>query len=395
MTSNVTPIAARMPLNKLVVPAASDIRPRPWLLGYWMMRGAVTLIAAPGGTGKTSLLTSMILASATGRDLIGAKPLRPLTVAFLGLEESEDEIHRRFAAAMIHYEIPHTEIDGRIFYLDGRSYQFSAAWMDDGGNVNEGPQVAELITWLQLLGVDILFADPLALAHSAPENDNTAMARVLGIFSGIAAACDCGVGIIHHTRKGAVAGDPDSIRGAGALVNHARIALGLSPIDEAAREQFKLSKEDARGLVRIDDLKLNYSPKAAECRWVRLESVSLGNRTGDYPYGDSIQVPVQWEPPDTESLFTPSIANEALDIIDKGLGTERYSAANASQGKAAFKVVQQVMRTRGNEMTDAEARKIVKGWLSCNPPILREESYRSEDDRKHRMGLFVNNGNRP
>lgn len=395
MTSKVTPIAARMPLNKLVVPPAADIRPRPWLLGYWLMRGAVTLIAAPGGTGKTSLLTSMILASATGRDLIGAKPLRPLTVAFLGLEESEEEIHRRFAAAMIHYEIPPEEIDGRVYYLDGRSYQFSAAWMDDGGNVNEGPQVAELITWLQLAGVDILFADPLALAHSAPENDNTAMARVLGIFSGIAAACDCGVGIIHHTRKGAVAGDPDGIRGAGALVNHARIALGLSPIDEAAREQFKLSKEDARGLVRIDDLKLNYSPKAAECRWVRLESVSLGNKTEEYPYGDSIQVPVQWDPPDHESLFTPSVANEALDIIDRGLGTERFSAANASQGNAAFKVVQQVMRARGNEMSDAEARKIIKGWLTSNPPLLREESYKSEIYRKHKLGLFVNNGNRP
>lgn len=384
-----------MPLNKLVVPAPAAIRPRPWLLGYWMMRGAVTLIAAPGGTGKTSLLTSMILASATGRDLIGAKPLKQLTVAFLGLEESEEEIHRRFAAAMLHYEIDPSEIAGRIYYLDGRTYKFSAAWADGGGNVNESPQVAELTMWLQMIGVDLLFADPLALAHSAQENDNTAMAAVLGIFSGIAAACDCGVGIIHHTRKGAVAGDPDGIRGAGALVNHARIALGLSPIDEPSREQFKLSKEDARGLVRIDDLKLNYSPKAAECRWVRLESVALGNMSADYPYGDSIQVPVQWDPPDQEILFTPSIANEALDIIDRGLGTERYSAANASTGKAAFKVVQQVMLSRGNPMTDAEARKIIKGWLTCNPPIVREESYKSELERKHRMGLFVNNGARP
>lgn len=395
MADNVTPINARMPLNKLVVPAADSIRPRPWLLGYWMMRGAVTLIAAPGGTGKTSLLTSMILASATGRDLIGAKPLRPLIVAFLGLEESEEEIHRRFAAAMLHYGIGAEEIADRVYYLDGRTYRFSAAWTDGNGNVNETPQVAELTMWLQMIGVDLLFADPLALAHSAPENDNTAMAAVLSIFSGIAANCDCGVGIIHHTRKGATAGDPDSIRGAGALVNHARIALGLSQIDDATREQFKLSKEDARGLVRIDDLKLNYSPKAAECRWVRLESVTLGNRTDDYPYGDSIQVPVLWEPPDQESLFTPTIANEVLDIIDKGLGTERYSAANAAAGNAAYKVVQQAMRSRGHEMSDAEARKVIKGWLTCSPQILREESYKSEAYRKHKLGLFVNNGNRP
>lgn len=385
----------RLPLNKLVVPPPHEIRPRPWLLGYWLMRGAVTLIAAPGGTGKTSLLTSMILSSATGRDLVGAKPLKPLKVAFLGLEESAEEMHRRFAAGLMHYDIPPEEIDGQIWYMDGRTHKFSAAWVDDNGAVSEGPQIAELVGWLQMLEIDVLFADPLALAHSANENDNTAMAAVLGIFSGIAADCDCGVAIIHHTRKGAQAGEVDSIRGAGALVNHARIALGLSAIDDATREQFKLSKEDARGLVRVDDLKLNYSPKAADCRWVRLESVSLGNKTQDYPYGDSIQVPVPWTPPEEEKLFTPTIANECLDVIDRGLDGERFSAANASQGKAAFKVVQQTMRARGHDMTDAQARKIIKGWLSCNPPVLREESYKSETDRKHRLGLFVNNGNRP
>src|SRR5689334_11150647 len=93
---------AALPLRPFTIPSPRDIRPRPWVFGYWFMRGAVTLIAAPGGTGKTSLLTTAILSCATGRDLLGVKPLKPMRVAVLGLEEGREEMSRRFAAAVMH-----------------------------------------------------------------------------------------------------------------------------------------------------------------------------------------------------------------------------------------------------------------------------------------------------
>jgi hypothetical protein len=400
LADNVTPINGRMPLNKLVVPLPASIRPRPWLFGHWLMRGAVTLIVAPGGTGKTALLTASIMSSATGRELLdGIKPLRPLTVAVLGLEEGEEEMHRRFAAAMIHYGIKTEDYLGRIHYLDGKKYQFLAAWLDQQGQVQESPQMAELEIWLGMLGVDILFADPLALAHSAPENDNNAMARVVSYFSGVAGRVDCAVGLFHHTRKGAQAGDPDGIRGAGALVNHARIAIGLSGMCDDDAKIFNISKDDARRLIRVDDLKLNYSPKAGEARWVKLESVALGNPSPEYPYGDSVQVATPWSPPQAAQAFTPTIANKALDVISLGLpgpkGDDRYSAAPNAKGKAAYKVIVLTMREYGHEIGDAEARQIIKNWLTVQPAVLREESYYSPNERKQVLGLFVNEGNRP
>lgn len=388
---------AEIPLYPLTIP--DSIRPRPWLFGYWLMRGAVTLLAAPGGTGKTALVTTTILSCATGRDMIGIQPLRQMTVAFLGLEESCEEMHRRFKAAMMQHGIDPKDFEGRVYYLDGRTYGFSAASMTSDGNVMIGPDMAKLTALLLTIGADILAADPLALAHSAPENDNNAMARVISYFSALAATCDCAVLLIHHTRKGAQAGDPDGIRGAGALINHARVAIGLSPPTDADRESLDIPEEDAKRLVRIDDLKMNYAVKSTQAKWIELASVSLGNKTDEYPFGDSVQVPLQWTPPIKVGTFSKGIANTALDLIETGIsapkGMERYSAAPNAGGRAAFKAVQTVMREHGHQMSDREARQIINGWLICDPPILKERPYWSENERKERIGLYVQKSARP
>jgi KaiC/GvpD/RAD55 family RecA-like ATPase len=394
--STEAPPPAEIPLYPLVVP--ENIRPRPWLFGHWLMRGAVTLIAAPGGTGKTALVTSTILSCATGRDLLGIKPLRQMTVAFLGLEESCEEMHRRFKAAMLQHGIDPADFEGRVYYLDGRTYGFSAANMTREGNVEVGADMAKLTALLQTIGADILAADPLALAHSAPENDNNAMARVISYFSALAATCDCAVLLIHHTRKGAQAGDPDGIRGAGALINHARIAIGLSPPSDADKDSLEMSDEDAKRLVRIDDLKMNYAVKSASAKWIELTSVSLNNRTTDYPYGDSVQVPLPWSPPVKGGTLTKTIANAALDILAKGLpgpvGIDRYSAAPHAGERAAWRAVTRAMNESGSSITDHEARNIIRGWLKAQPPVIREEPYFSPNDRKQRIGIFVNEGAR-
>lgn len=387
-----------VPLDVLTIPDGKDIRPRQWLFGYWLMRGAVTLIAAPGGTGKTSLLTACILSCASGRDLIGVQPHKKLRVAALGLEEGREEMNRRFAAAVSHYDIDRTDMEP-IFYLDGKETPFQAAFLDQAGQTVMSDDMTTLAGNLLMSRADVLWADPLALAHSANENDNTAMAAVLSYFSAIAQTCNVAVGLIHHTRKGATAGDPDSIRGAGALVNHARIALGLAPMSEDEGKVFDISAEDRRRMVRIDDLKVNYSPKAGEAKWIKLESVRLGNETEDYPYGDSVQVATRWMPPQARDAFSPLIANHCLDIIAKGLsgpkGQDRYSSAPAAKGKAAFKVIVLGMREFGHEISDNEARQIIKNWLTVQPAVLREEPYYSPNERKQVLGLFVNEANRP
>lgn len=392
--SNVAPLVRPLPLHPFTIPAPRDIRPRQWLLGYWLMRGAVTLLAAPGGTGKTALLTGMILSCATGRDLVGATPLKTLRVAMLGLEEGREEMSRRFAAAMMHFGTTQSDISNRVLYLDGKEHPFSAAFMDQTGQVAMGPDMESLN--MSLLGerLDVLFVDPLALAHTAPENDNTAMAAVLSYFSAVADASNVAVCLLHHTRKGAIAGDPDSIRGAGALVNHARIALGMASMSDEEAQFFGLQPDERKRLTRLDDLKMNYSQKAGEAKWIKLESVKLGNVSDDYPHGDSVQVAIVWEPPAALADLTYDTANQILDEIEAGKDGERYSIQRNSK-LPAHKLVQDVMAMHGFEKSDSWCRQLIGKWLKAEPPVLAEAEYTSETQRKMRKGLFVNNSNRP
>ena len=385
--------AESLPLNVLAVRPAHLISPRPWLYGYWLMRGAVTLLAAPGGTGKTSLITTTILACATGRNLLGELPLKKLRVAFLGLEETSEEMERRFAAALIRYQIDPTELGDRVMYLDGREYGFKAAVVDPTGQVQMTQEMHQLIGDLMMCRIDVLVADPLALTHSAQENDNTAMAAVMSFFATTAIMCNIGVLLIHHTRKGAIAGDVDAIRGAGALVNHARIAIGLSPMSTDERETMNIPKEDARSLVRIDDLKFNYSARAAEARWVKLESVPLGNTWHeDYPDGDLVQVPVNWTPP-APTVVTAALANIILDELERGTSEgERYTTSRKGD-RQAFELAKTTLLSGGVDLSDKAIAQLLKSWERNN--VIFVADYESPGQRKRRKGIFVNNANRP
>jgi hypothetical protein len=380
-----------LPVYPLSVPDPHQIKPRPWLYGFWLMRGAVTLLAAPGGTGKTSLITTTILACVTGRNLLGEQPHRRLRVVFLGLEESEDEMHRRFAAAMLQYEIGADELGDRIHYLDGREYGWKAAEIDPRGQVAMTSDMVALIGDMMMLGTDVLIADPLALTHSAQENDNTAMAAVMSFFTAAAKACNIAVLLIHHTRKGAMAGEVDAIRGAGALVNHARIAIGLSPMSSDEREQMNIPKDEARALVRIDDLKFNYSARSADARWVKLESVRLGNGTDDYPHGDTVQVPVNWTPPNND--ITTQVSNRILDALAAGTSDgERFTLLRRGD-RQAFDVAKHILEDEGMDWSESQIMKLLRGWEKNN--VISLADYDSPGQRKPRKGIFVNNANRP
>src|SRR4051812_27530497 len=54
------------------------IRPRAWLYGRHYIRKFISGTVSPGGLGKSSLAVAEALALATGRDLIGTKPVAPV-----------------------------------------------------------------------------------------------------------------------------------------------------------------------------------------------------------------------------------------------------------------------------------------------------------------------------
>lgn len=391
--------AGPVALKVLDIIPAENIRPRPWIYGHLLLRGAVTLLVAPGGTGKTALTTAITLACASGKDLMAAKPHRPLTVVNIALEESEEEMQRRFAAALLHFEVHPDDITGRVLVHDARESGFQIAVVDpDTGQPARLPAFDAFKESLRFVSCDVLTIDPLALCHGLEENNNAHMAFLIRLFNEIALMLDCAVLIVHHTRKGAIAGDPDGIRGAGALINHARIAIGLMPMDDDEASKLNVLSLDRKRTLRLDDLKRNYSPKGSDAIWFQLESVPLGNATPDYPFGDSVQVPVLWSAPLAKSVkVSPELAVAIIDTIGAGIsnehGPERYSVAPAAKTRAAFKVAIKVAAEMGQPINEQDAKKLVNDMV--RDQLLLEETYYSKARRADNIGLVINERKRP
>jgi hypothetical protein len=73
---------------------------RRWLYGTYLIRGEITVLAAPGGAGKTAFANGVVIEIATGRELLGEKVWMSdnRKVLYLNGEDSSTEIKRRLWA---------------------------------------------------------------------------------------------------------------------------------------------------------------------------------------------------------------------------------------------------------------------------------------------------------
>lgn len=370
----------------LVFRDPAKIEPRQWLYGVYMLRRYLTVLVAPGGVGKTALTISQGLALACGKPLLGDYVHARCNVLFCGLEDPEDELDRRIAAAMIHHKLDADDLEGRVFALNGRARRLQMATLTPGGTEIIFPDKAELTAYLIANEIGAVFVDPFVNSHDLDENSNPHINAAARAWAEVANDANCGVTLVHHTRKGAIAGDADSGRGASALVNAARVALTLSHMSEDDATKYGIPAEERRLHIRLDDPKANLAPPSDKARWFRLVSVSLGNGTQDYPAGDSVQAVETWEPPSPWEGITMACAVEILDAIQRGPGLgEQYTTSRRGRSNArwAGSVI-----TAMTDRSDAQAAQIVKQWVTEG--VLIEGDYRSPETRKDITGVTVN-----
>jgi len=244
------------------------------------------------------------------------------------------------------------------------------------------PDKAALTDLIRGMKIDVLIIDPVVNSHGLDENDNTQINALARAWSEIANDTGCSVVLIHHTRKGAVAGDPDSGRGASALVHASRSTFTLTAATLADVEKLGIKDNERRQYIRLDDAKVNLSPTAEDARWFRLTSMPLGNGDAFYPRGDNLQVIEAWTPPKSAiSQQTPAAINQALDVIAAGKDGLPY-AKNHQNGRWAGNVLVDMLG-----LTPADAIRAIATWLKEG--LLFENQFRDPETRKARAGLGV------
>ena len=308
-----------------------NIPHRRWLYGTYLIRGEITVLAAPGGAGKTAHATGIAVEIAAGIELLGEKiyQARDLNVLFINGEDADTEIRRRIWAVYLAYvnKLSAKSLD-RLYVAganDSQVQKLSFLRITDR-NVSvldqSGFQVLE--SGMSTLRPDLVVLDPLvAFCGGGNMNDNAVMALVIRELKRLASKHDCAVLIVHHTRKGIDDGNVEAISGASAIVNLARRAIMPVPMTREEANQLRVLPSERSRYFKLVDAKSNFSPRTADSPWYYLHSVPLPNAEPPiYPSGDNVQAVqrlnlsvLQTAPLTTDEQ---KIRDSILDLVQRG-----------------------------------------------------------------------------
>ena len=379
------------------LPESGKIPPREWLYGTRLIRSFVSVLAAPGGVGKSALALGIAVALATGRPLLGERVHHSVPVWVLNLEDPLDELNRRLAALLRLHCLADAEVAGRLYLNSGRARRLEMAAAEGDGVAH--PDRERLIAAAKGLGIGALVVDPFVKSHRLDENSNMHMDAAATAWAEVAEATGAAVLLVHHVRKGpggATAGgagaDVDITRGAKSLTDAARAAFLLSVMTAEEARNLSVPERERWRHVRLDDAKANLAPRAETARWFRLESVALGNATAAYPSGDTVAAIAAWKPPSPFRDLTPADCNRALDLIAAGPGG---GAAYAAWRRGAYAGERWAGRVLMREfgLDQGEATRVIAAWMRSG--VLEEATYRDGRQRKARLGVRVVDAKRP
>jgi len=286
---------------------------RDWLYGRHLIRRYLSLTIAPGASGKSSLAIADAIALATGRNILST-PIHggPYRVWVWNLEDPHDEIERRIAAVMTHYQIAADEIADRLHIDSGRDQELCLARQErDGVQIIE-PVEQALIAELTRRRIDVLMIDPFVSSHRAQENDNGAIDAIAKTWGRIAERANCAIILVHHLRKlGGAEATAEMARGAIALVAAARSCRVLHRMTPDEAE--KAGLESHRRHFRVSPDKENLAPPADQSDWFEIKPVEL-------PNGDNVGVVVPWQWPNAlDGLSANDLYRVQKAISGRGL----------------------------------------------------------------------------
>lgn len=358
----------------------SNIAPRRWLYGYELIRGFVSILASPGGVGKTAYTIPVGLSVARKQSFLCDNPDRPPRHAkvhvggpvwFWNLEDPMEEVDRRIQAALIHNCLEFHEVSDRVFTDSGRDNPLCIASRDRQGALVLSPVIDPLVEELKRRGIVLLVIDPFVQSHQAEENDNNEMNKVVAAWSQVAHRADCAVWLIHHFRKGGAGGDPDSIRGAVAIIGAVRSAWTVSGMTSEEANKLGVPDDQRRFYFRHDNAKQNMAPPVSTAKWFRLVDVPLHNETEEYPDGDHVQAVEAWTPPSPWDGLPWSDVEQILMLIDQGPSPgEYYALSKQSRDRWAGHVISRI-----SGKTDGQASAILKTWKESG--VIEDGEYSS------------------
>jgi hypothetical protein len=329
---------------KLVVEPHSfpDERTLPlwdWLYGKHLLRGTVSITAAFGGTGKSSLSVVEALAMTSGKGLLCHHHVpRPLRVLLINLEDNRNAMDKRIAAAVKHYKLKPVDIGGRLFTLAKNEFKLLIAeyGVKNGGVKRNEAAINSLIEFITANKIDVVSIDPLINTHGVNESSQD-MQKVIACYDDIADKANCAIHLWHHMRKpGGEEVTIESIRGATAIVDACRSSRILVNMTKAEADKLRHNQKDPRFYFQEFSGRRTFAPPAHEATWYELASITLDNSP---LFGDDLGVVTPWLHPGAKEIeLTPYV----IAKIKEAVGANEWRddiRATMWVGKAVAQVV--------------------------------------------------------
>ncbi|MBR0864565.1 AAA family ATPase [Bradyrhizobium sp. YCK136] len=382
----------------------SQLTGTPWVAVGFALRGAVTIISATGGTGKTQFTLQAAIAFALGEEFAGFRPMRKnLKIAFVSGEEPLDEIWRRIAAIEVDrvgYKSADIEkfkerLKGRLFICQGKN----VALVTKGTTKNDVAQRTsfheELCEDIIDLGIDLVILDPLIRLHAGLDENSAEMQELHNAADDIATRGKCGVVLVSHTNKmskGTV-DDQNAARGTSAMTDAARVVIIMSNMTETQAKDILPKAEQATYMryCRLGDPKQSYTVNSGS-QWFRKKTiklpVTLEDGTDDYrfvlePWKTSNDIlSAEWLPRFIERLKQGRGDGEAFTAATDGPKSSRADALlqahfnlSRDQSKESLDQLVSAGILRVVEKHSTKGKKMVKVY-----EVLKGEPAQADDE---------------
>ena len=247
--------------------------------GY-LPRGVVSMLAAHGGTGKSTIALMLSICAALGRPLFGVNTVQSKTL-FVSLEDSAHIVRHRLAFIFQRWGIDPKQVDNRLYVVDGtENPELFAAENRAAGEATA--TYFELRSLVQSEGVELVIVDNASDAYGGDEIQRRQVRAFIRALVEVARMTNCAVLLLAHvdknTSRGGKAEGGEGYSGSTAWHNSVRSRL------------FMTRKE--MGTLQLDHQKSNlgrcHEPLMLEWPDAGLPQL-LGNEPADNPLNPFMQ----------------------------------------------------------------------------------------------------------
>lgn len=245
----------------------SEPEPRTWVVDGVIPQGRAGALVAPGGSGKSRLVTTLAVSITAGVQWFNFPISTPGAVLIVAGEDELSEIHRRILSSVRGLDQARQRLAWERIFVESRIGTKSLLTEQDSrsGEVHRTAFLEQLIESVNLINdIRLIVLDPISRFRGGSENEAEAATRFIEAAEALAGATGAAVLLVHHAGKGAVlngqTGSQAASRGSSALVDGTRFCMNLSPLTPAESKKFGLTEDAARGYSRLTNSKNSYAP---------------------------------------------------------------------------------------------------------------------------------------